>query len=35
MPSAAIAGHYEIFNALQIKTLNNKTVKTIDFFKEI
>ena len=30
MPSAAVAGHYEIFNALQ-----NKTVKTLDFFKEM
>ena len=33
MPSAAVAGHYEVFNALQNKT--NKTVKTLDFFKEI
>ena len=29
MPSAAVAGHYEIFNPLQ-----NKTVKTLDFFKD-
>ena len=29
MPSAAVAGHYEIFNALQNKT--NKTVKALAF----
>ena len=35
--SAAVAGpgHYEIFNALQNKTKQNKTVKTLDFFKEM
>ena len=32
MPSAAIAGHYEIFNALQNKTEQNKTVKALAFF---
>ena len=32
MPSAAVAGHYEIFNALQNKTEQNKTVKTLAFF---
>ncbi len=35
MPFAAVAGHYEIFNALQNKTEQNKTVKTLDFFKEM
>ncbi len=32
MPSAAVAGHYEIFNALQNKTEQNKTVKALAFF---
>ena len=32
MPSAAVAGHYEIFNALQNKTEQNR-VKTLDFCK--
>ncbi len=32
MPSAAVAGHYEIFNALLNKTEQNKTVKTLAFF---
>ncbi len=32
MPSAAVAGHYEIFNALQNKTeVQNKTVKALAF----
>ncbi len=35
MPSAAVAGHYEIFNALQNKTKQNKTAKALDFFKEM
>ncbi len=33
MPSAAVAGHYEIL--MPYKTKQNKTVKTLDFFKEI
>ena len=32
MPSAAVPGHYEIFNALQNKTERNR-VKTVDFCK--
>ena len=37
MPSAAVPGHYEIFYALQNKTKQNKTVKTVktlDFLKK-
>ena len=34
MPSAVVAGHYEIFNALQNKTEQNSE-NTIDFFKEM
>ncbi len=33
MPSAAVAGHYEIFNALQNKTEQNSE-NTILFFKK-
>ena len=33
MPSAAVAGHYEIFNALHNKTEQNS--ETLDFLKEM
>ena len=32
MPSAVLAGHYEIFNALYKK--NNKTVETVEVFRK-
>ncbi len=33
MPSAAVAGHYEIFNTLQNKT--GQTEKTLDILKQM
>ncbi len=33
MPSAAVAGHYEIFNALQNKTEQNRESTSLSFKK--